>query len=285
MKLALGTAQFGMAYGIASPQPQISYAESAAILEYGRCHGMSLLDTAIGYGDSETRLGQIGVAEINVVTKLPEVPECESITKWVVDSVKKSLGCLKIDSLYGLLLHRPEQLLGSKGAEIYSALHSLKTDGLVKKIGVSIYQPEELKAIFSKGHFDIVQSPLSIIDRRLINSGWLDRLSDRDVEVHARSVFLQGLLLMTASGRPEKFEHLSGLWASYDQWVDDSGRSQLEVCLGYAMSIPGIQRVVVGVNSLNHIKEIIAATAIACPEPPLDLYTEDPFLLNPLAWL
>ena len=127
MKLALGTAQFGMAYGIASPQPQISYTESAAIVEYGRCHGMTLLDTAKNYGDSEIQLGQIGVNGWNVVTKLPEIPECESITKWVVGSVKESLGRLRIESLYGLLLHRPEQLLGSRGPEIYSALQRLKT--------------------------------------------------------------------------------------------------------------------------------------------------------------
>lgn len=285
MKLALGTVQFGMAYGIANPQPQISYAESAAIVEYGRCHGMTFLDTAKDYGNSEKQLGQIGVAAWNVVTKIPEIPECENITKWFVDSVKESLGRLKIDSLYGLLLHRPEQLLGSRGPEIYSALQRLRSDGLVKKIGVSIYRPDELDSIFSKGNFDLVQSPLSIFDRRIINSGWLDRLSDQGVEVHARSVFLQGLLLMAASDRPKKFDHWSDLWGRYHQWVDDSGMSQLEVCLGYAMSIPGIQQVVVGVNGLSHIKEIIAATAIACAEPPLDLYTEDASLLNPVAWL
>ena len=126
---------------------------------------------------------------------------------------------------------------------------------------------------------------MSIFDRRIISSGWLDRLSGQGVEVHARSVFLQGLLLMAASDRPKKFDHWSDLWGRYHQWVDDSGMSQLEVCLGYVMSIPGIQQIVVGVNGLSHIKEIIAATAIACAEPPLDLYTEDASLLNPVAWL
>ena len=285
MKLALGTVQFGMAYGIANPQPQISYAESAAIIEYGRCHGMSLLDTAIDYCDSEARLGKIGVSTWKVVSKLPEIPECESISKWVVDSVKESLGRLKTESLYGLLLHRPAQLTGHRGPEIYRALQKLKADGLVKKIGVSIYCPSELDAIFSKGDFDLVQSPFSVLDRRIISTGWLDRLVGQGVEIHARSVFLQGLLLMSSDQRPKKFDHWSDLWERYHQWVDGSGMSQLEACLGYAMSIPGIQQVVVGVNGLNHIKEVIAASTNPCLNPPSDLYTEDVALLNPVAWL
>ena len=285
MKLALGTVQFGMAYGIANPQPQISYAESAAIIEYGRCNGITLLDTAIDYGDSELRLGQIGVDSWKVVSKLPEIPECENISKWIGESVRESLDRLGAESLYGLLLHRPAQLLGHHGAEIYRALQQLKDDGLVKQIGVSIYSPEELDAIFAMGDFDLVQAPFSILDRRMISSGWLSKLADQGVEVHARSVFLQGLLLMAIDHRPKKFDHWSNLWARYHQWVDKSGISQLEACLGYALSIPEIQQVVVGVNGLNHFKEVITAASSPCHVPPSDLYAEDVSLLNPVAWL
>lgn len=285
MKLALGTVQFGMAYGIANPQPQISFAESAAIIEYGRCNGIALLDTAIDYGDSELRLGKIGVDSWKVVSKLPEIPECENFSKWIAESVKESLDRLGVESLYGLLLHRPAQLLGHHGAEIYRALQQLKEDGLVKQIGVSIYSPDELDAIFAMGDFDLVQAPFSILDRRMISSGWLSRLADQGVEVHARSVFLQGLLLMSIDQRPKKFDHWFNLWAHYHQWVDEIGISQLEACLGYALSIPGIQQVVVGVNGLNHFKEVITAASSPCNVPPSDLYTEDISLLNPVAWL
>lgn len=286
MKLALGTAQFGMAYGIANPQPQISYTESTAIIKYGHHYGMSLIDTAMAYGDSEERLGQIGVAAWKVVSKLPEIPQCESISEWVERSVKESLGRLKVGTLYGLLLHHPAQLIGHQGRDIYSSLQKLKADGLVKKIGVSIYCPEELGAIFSKGNFDIVQSPFSILDRRLISTGWLDRLVEQGVEVHARSIFLQGLLLMNTNQRPKKFDRWSDLWERYHQWVAESGVSQLEACLGYAMSIKGIHQVIVGVNGLSHLKEIITAAANpCCLAPPSDLYTEDMALLNPVAWL
>lgn len=285
MKIAFGTAQFGMAYGIANPQPQISYSESAAIIEYGYSHGMSLIDTAMTYGDSEARLGQIGVAAWKVVSKLPEIPECESISKWIALSVKESLNRLKVGALYGLLLHRPAQILGHQGPEIYRALQILKAEGLVNKIGVSIYSPKELGMLFPKFDFDLVQSPLSVLDRRIINTGWLNRLVDCEVEVHARSIFLQGLLLMAKDQRPKKFNQWSDLWECYHRWIAESRMSQLEVCLGYALGIPEIQQVVVGVNGLNHVKEILAAATSPYLEPPSCLHTEDSALLNPLAWL
>ena len=285
MKLALGTAQFGQAYGIASPQPQIEYMESKAIVEYAAGQGMTMLDTAMGYGDSEARLGKIGLIEWQVITKLPEVPTGVNAIQSITNSVKSSLLKLKINSLYGLLLHRPDQLLGHQGPEIYSALHRLKAEGLVKKIGVSIYQPSELVDVFSVGHFDLVQAPLSVFDRRLITSGWLDRLAYRGVEIHARSVFLQGLLLMSNEQRPRKFDRWCGLWDRYNTWIEDSGLSPLEACLAYVSAIPEVQQVVVGVNSLSHIKEILQARLADVPVWSESLATDDVELLNPLAWL
>ncbi|PQA76607.1 aldo/keto reductase [Rhodoferax sp. TS-BS-61-7] len=285
MKLALGTVQFGLAYGIANPQPQISFAESKAVVDYAAAQGMTVLDTAMGYGESEARLGEIGVDAWKVISKLPEVPDGGNAAAWINSAVKSSLEKLKIDSLYGLLLHRPAQLLGGNGTEIYAALQRLKADGLVEKIGVSIYQPSELEGVFSVGEFDLVQSPLSVLDRRLITSGWLDRLADRGVEVHARSVFLQGLLLMSADQRPGKFARWAGLWDCYHAWVAASGLSPLEANLAYVSAIPEVQHVVVGVNGLIHIKEILSARTDNGPDWSTDLATEDEELLNPLAWL
>ena len=285
MKLALGTAQFGLPYGIASPQPQIPYLESKSIIDYSASQGMTVLDTAMGYGNSEARLGEIGVDDWKVVSKLPEVPDVENIATWIVNAVKSSLEKLKVESLYGLLLHRPTQLLGDKGPEIYAVLQCLKAEGLVQKTGVSIYCPAELEGIFAVGEVDLVQSPLSVLDRRLITSGWLAKLADRGVEVHARSVFLQGLLLMSADQRPQKFDRWSGLWGRYHEWVRVSGLSPLEACLGYVSAIPQVQQVVVGVSGLSHIKEILQAQTNPAPSWSPALATDDEELLNPLAWL
>ena len=285
MKLVLGTAQFGLAYGIASPQPQVNFNESKSIIDYSFRQGVTMLDTAIGYGVSEARLGVIGISGWKVISKVPEVPIGASASNWITDAVKTSLERLNIRSLYGLLLHRPSQLLTDKGPEILSTLERLKIDGLVEKVGISIYQPSELEDLFSISRFDLVQSPISVLDQRLITSGWLNRLTDYGVEVHARSVFLQGLLLMTEKQRPKKFNRWASLWNQYDAWVKASGLSSLQACLTYVASIPQIQHVVVGVNSLDHIKEILNTQTYHAPLLTPDLATEDDELLNPLSWL
>jgi len=199
MKLGIGTVQFGLNYGVANRQGQVSQDEAKAILGHAWASGMDTLDTAIAYGDSEQRLGEIGIRDWRVVSKLPSIPDgCSDISQWVTDSVNESLQRLKVKCLYGLLLHQPKQLLGQAGGRLYSVLQQLKRDGRIEKIGISIYDPEELDAVCSHYHLDMVQAPFNIFDRRLIDSGWLARLAEQDTELHVRSVFLQGLLLMKA---------------------------------------------------------------------------------------
>ena len=167
MRLALGTVQFGMPYGIANKSGQVPRCEVKAILQQAAVNGIDTLDTAIAYGESETCLGKVGVRDFKIVTKLPAVPEGFSdVAVWVKEQVNASLLRLGVNSVYGLLLHHPEQLLKSEGALIYQALQALKEDGLVQKVGVSIYAPSELEMLNTRYHFDLVQAPFNLIDRR-----------------------------------------------------------------------------------------------------------------------
>src|SRR5581483_2256099 len=104
---------------------------------------------------------------------------------------------LDVKTLYGLLLHRPQQLLGAEGPTLYQALQGLKKGGQVQKIGVSVYAPSELELLNLRYRFDLVQAPFNLVDRRLHTTGWLQRLKEDGVEIHTRSAFLQGLLLMS----------------------------------------------------------------------------------------
>ncbi|MFM6209012.1 aldo/keto reductase, partial [Planktothrix sp.] len=128
------------------------------------------------------------------------------ISSWVQQSVDGILNRLQIFQLYGLLLHRPDQLLSSTGEELYQSLNLMKKQGLVKKIGISIYSPTELDALCKQFSFDLIQAPFNVLDRSLEKSGWLDQLKKLGVEIHGRSVFLQGLLLMNPLTRPAYFE-------------------------------------------------------------------------------
>ena len=195
-KLALGTAQFGSSYGIAN-EAKVKFSEARQILRFAKNSNIDLIDTAITYSNSEKFIGDSGIKDFNFVSKLPDLPkDCEDITFWVEQSVKSSLKRLGIPSLYGLLVHRSENLLGDKGKKLVKALKMIKLNGFVKKIGISIYDPSECEEVIKLLRIDIIQAPLNIVDRRLVISGWLSKLHSEEIEIHTRSVFLQGLLLM-----------------------------------------------------------------------------------------
>jgi aryl-alcohol dehydrogenase-like predicted oxidoreductase len=285
MKLALGTVQFGIPYGIANQRGQVGVEEAQAIVRYAESSGFDTLDTAIGYGESEQRLGEIGVQGWRVVSKLPDLPDdCPDVEQWVVDSIHASMQRLGVRQLWGVLVHRPDQLLGAYGETLYAALSRLKDDGVVRKVGVSIYTPDELGVLCARFGFDIIQAPLNVIDRRLIESGWLDRLSRQGTEVHVRSVFLQGLLLLSPANRPEKFSRWNPLWGRWQQWLSDTCLTPLQACLRFALMHQQVDRVIVGVDSLRHIQEILLAAAGDLPELPPGLHCDDFELVNPTNW-
>lgn len=285
-KLALGTAQFGMSYGIANQHGKIKLENIKDIIKTAREKNIDLVDTAIVYGDSEKIIGKIGILEFKFVTKLPPLPKIEvtNISFWVEEQIKLSLKRIGIKSLYGLLIHRAADLVGTKGEKIVNALNNLKSRGLVKKIGVSIYDPSELEKLTKQINVDIVQAPLNIIDQRLINSGWLSKLYKADVEVHIRSVFLQGLLLMSEQNRPHKFNRWKNLWKMWHEWLNDNRITSLEATLRYALSIKEISKVIVGVDSKNQLEQIVISSDGILPKIPLELCTNDVNLLNPSNW-
>lgn len=285
MKLALGTAQFGLNYGISNSSGKISTEKAVDLLSYAKCNGIDTLDTAIAYGDSEQALGSIGVDGWQVITKLPALPESETdVESWVERQLQGSLSRLGISNVYGLLLHRPQQLLERSGPALIHALERLKQQGLVKKVGVSIYQPDELGSLCDIMELDLVQAPLNVLDRRLIDSGWLAKLKAQNIEVHVRSVFMQGLLLMPAALRPEKFMRWQKLWAEWDSWLASNKLDPVAVCLGFVQSEPCVDKLIVGVENAAQLENIIKASAIKSPRVPASISSLDINLLNPARW-
>jgi len=199
--------------------------------------------------------------------------------------VEASLARLGQKQIYGLLLHRPNDLLGAQSKLLIEALIALKEAGVVQKIGISIYSPDELDAIRKKVQIDLVQAPVNVIDRRMETSGWLDRLKDDGVEVHARSVFLQGLLLMERGKIPQKFSRWSMLWDAWHEKLQNSGASPLAACLAYPLSLRQIDHVIVGVDAATQLAEIIQASNKT--EADLDtsfMTSTDTNLISPSNW-
>ena len=156
--------------------------------------------------------------------------------------------------------------------------------GLVEKIGVSIYDPAELDALCPRFEFDIVQAPFNLLDRRMINSGWISRLANSGTELHVRSIFLQGLLLMTPSERPSKFNRWQQLWSAYSEWLRSDEITPLQACVGYSLSFAEITKVIVGVDTARQLREIVEATGGSIPVLPGTLQVQDCDLINPSRW-
>jgi len=285
LKLALGTVQFGLDYGVANTAGRVPAAEAKAIVELARAKGIDTLDTAALYGDSQQRLGEIGVEGWQVVSKLPEMPAgCADPAAWVADTVQRSLRHLRIAQLDGLLLHRPGQLLQAGGDRLFRGLQLVKDAGVVRKIGVSVYGPDELDALHQSYVFDLVQAPFSVLDQRLLTSGWMPRLVDLGTELHVRSVFLQGLLLMPPGGRPPMFDRWAAVWTDFHHWLGEAHLTAAQACLRFAVGQPGISRVVVGVDSRAQLSELLQAAQGEAPRVPAAVMTEDTDLLNPGRW-
>jgi len=284
-QLALGTAQFGLRYGIANTTGQVGPATIAEILRCARRATIDTLDTAVAYGESESRLGEAGVSSWKVVTKLPSLPEAvPDIRAWVEHQVRESLRRLEITQLDGLLLHKVVDLLGPSGESYIAALQEMKARGWVRSAGISIYAPEDLDAVWRIWKPDIVQAPCNVFDRRLIHSGWLGRLAEAGVRVHVRSVFLQGLLLMPPLARPAWFERWSGLLNRWVDWCVSGKTTPLAGALAFVLAQPRIERIVVGVESVAQLDEILEAASGRTLVPAAELCTEDPDLIDPSRW-
>ena len=286
MKLTLGTAQFGLDYGVANAIGQVNKEETLEILTFAKQAGINTLDTAIGYGDSEKRLGQAGMGSWNIITKLPEVNvEHSDINVWVNSQINNSLLRLNVLSVYGILLHRPLQLLEKNGSQLWNSLEGLKERSITKKIGFSVYSPDELDKLWKAGFIpDIVQAPYNVFDQRLKDSGWLSKLNDNKVEVHTRSVFLQGLLLMPSDKRPKYFSKWNNLFNEWELWLKNNKISGLEAALNFALSEYLIDKIIVGVDNKTQLSEVISASKKYTLCVPKILNTTDEKLINPSLW-
>lgn len=284
-RLALGTAQFGLIYGVANKIGQVTQNDTRNILELAATHSIKILDTAIAYGESESCLGEIGVEDFKVITKIPPVPEqCANISSWVRMQVHGSLKRLNLKKVHGLLLHKSGQLNSPKGGAIYNTLHELKKEGFIEKIGVSIYSPSELEDVFPIYSLDLVQAPFNLLDQRLLLSGWLDRLKEMDVEVHTRSTFLQGLLIMDQDEIPIKFSPWSEIWHKWHEWLTKNDINAIHAALAFSLSFPQIDQVILGVDSPSHLSEIVRFASLRLEKNLPNFQCNDLKLIDPTNW-
>ena len=277
-KLALGTAQFGLDYGVTNSEGKVQVEEVELILGCAKENSINTLDTAASYGNSEEVLGSIGISDFQIITKTMPL---ENGVDEVIKHFKQSLTFLNKSSVNGLLIHNVNEIEHKNFNTLFKELTELKRQGLVNKIGFSIYTPEQVDFLLKNFDFDLIQVPFNIFDNRLIQGGQLQALNNKGVEVHARSIFLQGVIL-DFNNLSNYFSPWKKEFSIYQETVKDNGLSLLECALNFVLNIREIDKVLVGVNSERQLKEIIQAVK---RRSNLSAYPiNDINLLNPSLW-
>lgn len=256
-RLALGTVQFGLDYGINNTAGRPTDATVDDILRTAWTAGLTLLDTAAAYGDSESRLGawlsEPGNHRLpfQLVSKLAAAP-----AQQVHQQLQESLARLRQAHLYGVLFHDFTAFRQYPSA--WQALQEARAEGIVQRIGVSLYHPQEAEWLLAEGlDIDLVQLPFSVLDQRF--SSVLPRLQQHGVEVHARSAFLQGLLLREPAMLPKFFAPLASKIAQLRALAEQASIPLPALLLLFAAFAPGVSRAVIGVDTADNLRANLAA--------------------------
>jgi aryl-alcohol dehydrogenase-like predicted oxidoreductase len=247
-KIALGTAQFGLNYGISNKVGQTDEVEVFQILQLAKSIGISTLDTAYAYGNSQNVLGDLHEGDFNIITKLsPDILAHISVETLLLNSFNE----LKVERLYGVLFHSAESALNNPKA--YFDLLKEKEKGKVKKIGFSVYTPQELEALISKyGTPDLIQIPFSLLDTRFEKLA-VD-MHSKGVEIHSRSTFLQGLFFMNPSQLTTFFNPLK-IFLNQIRSNFATNSELAAYLLKFVLSKPFIDKVIIGVNNAGQLRD------------------------------
>ena len=250
-KLCLGTVQFGLKYGVNNAlgrQPDRQ--ECYAIIKKAIQSGIMCFDTASAYGTAESLLGGYfwGRFVPKIISKIS--PECPNDDKIVAVKIKESLQRLGITKLYGYMLHRGADM---QKEAVMAGMVTVKKEGLVEKIGVSVYEPEEAMQAVDDTRVDIIQIPYNVLDKRLDRNGFFDKAKNNNKEIYARSAFLQGLLLMKPDAAEERVPQSSPWIAKFQEVAKDYGYTPAEAALLYSLCHDGIDYVVFGVETVEQL--------------------------------
>ena len=285
-KIILGSANFNQIYGIR--KNFIKKREIKKLFNFAFKNKVETIDTSPLYNESEKMIGSLNNNRFKIISKIPIIPKNikrQNVKKWLNKSSLNSLKNLKIKKFECLLLHNANSLINKNSVEIYNAIKNLKKIGITNKIGVSIYDYNLLEKILKKFKFDVIQAPLNIFDQRLVNTGWLKKLKKRKIEVHARSIFLQGVLLLKHNQLPKDLRKFNKCWIKLENWLKKNKFSSLQACLSYVFNEKKLDGIVVGCNNKNQLKKIIKLKKNKIDFYIPDLNIKNKKLIDPRNWI
>lgn len=280
-KLIIGSAGFSDIYGIdkkAHPKKE----EVKKIFDYAAYSGINKIDTAMDYGLVNKLIAKYNLNRFSTITKF----NCD---KKNFNDMKKefntALSHLKIRKIHGVLFHKSSCLLTENGCSFYNFLQEKKEVGVISNIGVSIYSPNELDNLLDKYHFDIIQAPVNIIDNRIVKY-WNKNITNLvNTKLHARSIYLQGILLKNSSDIEKKFSRLRPLLDSLEKKSLELNINRANLLFNYVNSIKIIENIIIGFWSVNELKETLNFSSKSCKNFFLNLNSNfDEGLIDPRRW-
>ena len=285
-KIILGSANFGQIYGI--NKNFIKKKEIKKLFNFALKNKIKTIDTSPVYNKSEKIIGLLNNNRFKIISKIPAIPKNikkYNIKKWMMRNTANSLENLKIKKFECLLLHGANSLLSKNGDEIYKSIKNMKANEFTNKIGISIYDFNILDKILKKFKFDLVQVPLNILDQRLVETKWLKKLKEKNIEVHVRSIFLQGILLMKHNRLPKQLKKLSKNWMIWENWLKENELSPLQACLSFVLSYRKLDGIVLGCNSVNQLDQILKLKRIKSNFLLPNLNIKGKKLIDPREWI
>lgn len=283
-KLVLGTAQIGSKYGITNSQV-ISNNEIKEIFNFCKINNINRIDTAASYTQSENIIGKHINDDWIINTKLPNIPnDIIDIYTFILNKVNDSIKRLNIRSINCLFVHNSETLFSKNSDKVYKSLLLLKKKKLIKKIGISVYTPKELDKVLGYYEFDYIQIPINIFNQSFVNNNNLKKLASNNILIQARSIFLQGLLLVEEKKLPTKLTNEKKIWKIWYEWINDHNLNKLDVCLSFVLSFNEIKEIIFGIGNFQNLVEIAHSKNKKIPYFPIELIDQNSKILDPRLW-
>ena len=252
--LILGTATFGTGYGVANKGLVLKNNEVSELVRTAQSLGINEFDTAPNYARAESQLGEFldRRSQPKISSKISK--EDSNSVKLMLASVNETLRRTRVNKLDNLYLHDPDALFGKNASETIAGLKEIIAMGLTDRVGVSVYSLHAL--LHAKEHFPELtafQLPENICDRRLLNSSELVELKGQGDRLMVRSIFLQGLLLMSPEEVSSKFKGAMRPVSQLNTLANAYGVLPFELCVAYGRSIPWASGIIIGVANASQL--------------------------------
>jgi aryl-alcohol dehydrogenase-like predicted oxidoreductase len=258
-KVIVGTAQFGLPYGVANSAGVLSHEESCGIMQMASESGVVRLDTAQAYGTSERVIGSFNEARFEVATKIGPFPDVQaSWANWLSDRVRSSKANVAPHELSTLLFHDTTQFSNESRDKALLALRVACNEFPELVFGASIYDPIEWEQLKDVSELNVFQVPFNVFDRRFETSGAIKEMFQMGKVVHVRSAFLQGLLLMDPDNLNPYFSRWAQLLKKWQSHCIKNNQSIIGAAAGFALRTPFVNGVIFGFDSRSQLEELIA---------------------------